>query len=236
VGLTNQTPSQTVQHIFDNIAGNYDVMNNVISLGFHKRWRRVVNAKLALQPGDHILDVCCGTGVWTFSLGQAVGASGQVTGLDFSTGMLRIAEDHLKTYQGDNINFIQGDAQKLPFADNSFDRVVIGFGLRNVPDANKVLAEMYRVLKPGGQAACLETSQPTNLIMHAGWELYFGKVLPLLGGAIHHYHEYNYLQQSTHHFVSAEVLKSLFLRAGFDDVSYDQFVAGSAAVHYGTKS
>lgn len=236
MALTNKTPSTKVQHVFDNIADHYDSMNNVISLGLHNHWRQQVDANLALQKGDQVLDLCCGTGVWTFILADLVGPTGNVVGLDFSTGMLEVAEHKQAQENIKNIQFLQGDAQELPFAANTFDKVTIGFGLRNVPDASRVLEEMYRVVKPGGQVVCLETSQPQQPVIRLGWELYFGKLLPLVGGLIHRYDEYNYLQSSTHKFVSPEILEALFIQAGFKAVHYDTFVAGAAAAHYGQKS
>lgn len=235
MALTNKTPSTTVQHVFDNIADHYDTMNNVISLGLHNRWRKHVDAMLAIQNGDRVLDLCCGTGVWTFILSEFAGTNGQVTGLDFSAGMLKIANQKRLENGYDNVDFVQGDAQQLPFADATFDEVVIGFGLRNVPDATRVLKEMYRVVKPGGRVVCLETAKPQKPLVHLGWELYFGKILPLLGGVIHRYDEYNYLQRSTHKFVSPEILAALFMQAGFKNVQYETFCAGAAAAHYGQK-
>ncbi|MCD2256431.1 demethylmenaquinone methyltransferase [Lactobacillus sp. CC-MHH1034] len=233
--LTNKTPATKVQAIFNNIAGNYDAMNNVISLGLHNHWRTVTNRALQLTAGDQILDVCCGTGVWSFGLAQYVGPSGLITGLDFSEAMLQIATEKKDAAGLTNVRFEQGDAQHLPFPDNHFDRVTIGFGLRNVPDADQVLREMFRVVKPGGIVACLETSKPQNKFVRMGWELYVGKLMPLLGGLVHHYKEYNYLQSSTHGFLSPQALAEKFWQAGFKQVHYQTFLFGTAAAHFGTK-
>ncbi|WP_125580913.1 demethylmenaquinone methyltransferase [Levilactobacillus cerevisiae] len=236
MALTNQTPEDTVQDIFNRIAPQYDQMNSVISLGTHRIWRQQVMHAMTIRPGDFALDLCCGTGDWTLALAQTVGPAGHVVGLDFSDVMLREADQKVRAaHLASRITLRQGDAMHLPYPDNSFNVVTIGFGLRNVPDANQVLREMARVLKPGGQVVCLETSQPTNPVIHAGWQLYFGHVVPLMGRFAHHYQAYNYLQQSTHKFVSVTALATMFRTAGLKQVHYQQFNLGAAAVHFGTK-
>ncbi|NLR10129.1 MULTISPECIES: demethylmenaquinone methyltransferase [Lactobacillaceae] len=237
MALTNQTPEHTVQHLFDQIAPQYDQMNSVISLGTHHIWRQRVMTAMAVRPGNFALDLCCGTGDWTLALAQAVGPAGRVVGLDFSPVMIREARCKVRAANlADRITLREGDAMRLPYPDNSFNVVTIGFGLRNVPDANQVLREMARVVKPGGQVVCLETSQPTNPVIHAGWQVYFGHVVPLMGRLVaHHYQAYNYLQQSTHRFVSAEQLAEMFTAAGLTRVHYHLFNLGAAAVHFGYK-
>ena len=237
MALTNQTPEHTVQHLFDQIAPQYDQMNSVISLGTHRIWRQRVMTAMAVRSGDFALDLCCGTGDWTLALAQAVGPAGRVVGLDFSSVMIREARRKVRSANlADRITLREGDAMRLPYPDNSFNVVTIGFGLRNVPDANQVLREMARVVKPGGQVVCLETSQPTNPVIHAGWQVYFGHVVPLMGRLVaHHYQAYNYLQQSTHRFVSAEQLAEMFTAAGLTRVHDHLFNLGAAAVHFGYK-
>ncbi|MFC6259326.1 demethylmenaquinone methyltransferase [Levilactobacillus fujinensis] len=237
MALTNHTSEDKVQQIFDHIAPQYDQMNSVISLGTHRIWRKNVMQAMTINPGDFALDLCCGTGDWTLALANAVGPAGHVVGLDFSEVMLTQATAKVRAAKReDRITLRQGDAMQLPYPDNSFNVVTIGFGLRNVPDANQVLREMTRVVKPGGQVVCLETSQPTNPIVHAGWQLYFGHLVPLMGRVVaHHYQAYNYLQQSTHHFVSVDELAAMFREAGLVKVHYTPFNLGAAAVHFGTK-
>ncbi|WP_125682141.1 demethylmenaquinone methyltransferase [Levilactobacillus yonginensis] len=234
--LTNQTPEDQVQATFDGIAPQYDQMNNLISLGTHRLWRQRVMDATTIHSGDFALDLCCGTGDWTLALANAVGPAGRVVGLDFSGVMLREARPKVKAAGlTDRITLRQGDAMHLPYPDNSFNLVTIGFGLRNVPDANQVLREMTRVVKPGGQVVCLETSQPTNPVIHTGWQVYFGHIVPLMGKLAHHYQAYNYLQQSTHQFVSVTELATMFRDAGLRQVHYQQFNLGAAAVHFGRK-
>lgn len=234
--LTNQTSEDTVQTIFDHIAPQYDQMNGLISLGTHRIWRKRVMDLMTVRPGDFALDLCCGTGDWTLALAQAVGPGGQVVGLDFSSVMLQEATHKVRSARmQDRVTLRQGDAMHLPYPDNSFNVVTIGFGLRNVPDANQVLREMARVVKPGGQVVCLETSQPDNRLVHAGWQLYFGHVVPMMGRLVHHYQAYNYLQSSTHRFVSVAELVTMFEAAGLTQVHYERFNLGAAAVHLGTK-
>lgn len=234
--LTNQTPTKEVNQIFDTIATDYDKMNNVISLGLHERWRKKATRLSQIKKGDKILDVCCGTGDWSLSLADYVGANGQVTGLDFSHEMLKVAAQKIKRSKSRNIHLIEADAQALPFPDASFDAAVIGFGLRNVPDASLVLEEMLRVIKPGGQVLVLETSQPQQPLIHFGWKLYMEKIIPWLGSTVKHRGEYHYLQSSTQKFLTPQALDQLFLTNGYHKVTHKALLLGSAMIHWGDKN
>lgn len=237
MALTNRTPERTVAQLFDHIAPQYDQMNSLISLGTHRLWRQQVMDQMTVRPGDFALDLCCGTGDWTIALARAAGPRGHVVGLDLSHEMLAVATQKVRAaHLQSQIALRAGDAMHLPYPDNTFDVVTIGFGLRNVPDAQQVLAEMTRVVKPGGQVVCLETSQPTNPVIRIGWQAYFGHVVPLMGRVVaHHYQAYNYLQRTTHQFVSAQQLAVMFTAAGLQAVHYQKFNLGAAAVHFGRK-
>ncbi len=232
--LTNKTPEPKVASLFNQIAPNYDKMNSLISLGNHQHWREVAMDRLDVQPGDFAIDLCCGTGDWTIALAKAVGPSGQVVGLDFSDEMLKIAEKKVREAGvSDRVTLIQGDAMKVPYDNDKFDVATIGFGLRNVPDADQVLREMVRVVRSNGKIACLETSQPTNPVVKLGWAAYF-KTVPMMAKlAVNKYREYNYLQQTTKRFVSAETLAKMFEAAGMHNVTYRTFTFGAAALHLG---
>ena len=187
-----------------------------------------------VQKGSKALDVCCGTADWTIALSEAVGSKGQVTGLDFSENMLEVGKQ--KTASLDNIQLVHGDAMNLPFDDNSFDYVTIGFGLRNVPDYLSALKEMHRVLKPGGMVVCLETSQPTLPLFKQIYSLYFKFVKPIFGKMFaKSKEEYEWLQQSTFNFPDKQTLKGLFFEAGFNDIIVRSFTGGVAAMHLGYK-
>ena len=187
-----------------------------------------------VQKGSKALDVCCGTADWTIALSEAVGSKGQVTGLDFSENMLEVGKQ--KTASLDNIQLVHGDAMNLPFDDNSFDYVTIGFGLRNVPDYLSALKEMHRVLKPGGMVVCLETSQPTLTLFTQIYSLYFKFVMPIFGKMFaKSKEEYEWLQQSTFNFPDKQTLKGLFFEAGFNDIIVRSFTGGVAAMHLGYK-
>ena len=187
-----------------------------------------------VQKGSKALDVCCGTADWTIALSEAVGSKGQVTGLDFSENMLEVGKQ--KTASLENIQLVHGDAMNLPFDDNSFDYVTIGFGLRNVPDYLSALKEMHRVLKPGGMVVCLETSQPTLPLFKQIYSLYFKFVMPIFGKMFaKSKEEYEWLQQSTFNFPDKQTLKGLFFEAGFNDIIVRSFTGGVAAMHLGYK-
>ena len=187
-----------------------------------------------VQKGSKALDVCCGTADWTIALSEAVGSKGQVTGLDFSENMLEVGKQ--KTASLENIQLVHGDAMNLPFDDNSFDYVTIGFGLRNVPDYLSALKEMHRVLKPGGMVVCLETSQPTLPLFKQIYSLYFKFVMPIFGKMFaKSKEEYEWLQQSTFNFPDKQTLKGLFFEAGFNDIIVRSFTGGVVAMHLGYK-
>ncbi|CCI81669.1 bifunctional demethylmenaquinone methyltransferase/2-methoxy-6-polyprenyl-1,4-benzoquinol methylase UbiE [Lactobacillus hominis] len=235
--LTNKVPEKDVHDLFSRVAPNYDKMNDLISLGTQRLWRKKLFKKLAVKPGDFALDLCCGTGDLTIALAQQVGPSGNVVGLDFNEDMLALAYDKVLTAGVEKeVQLRQADAMNLPYEDESFNIVTIGFGLRNVPDANQVLREVYRVLKPGGKFAVLETSQPTNPIVKVGWKAYF-KLFPKFAKLLHsNVSDYQYLSQTTNKFVSANQLKQMFEQAGYHDVSITKLNLGAGAIHIGIKN
>lgn len=231
-----QSKEERVHKVFENIYGSYDKMNSIISFQQHKKWRKDVMKKMAVDKGKKALDLCCGTGDWTISLAREVGAQGEVYGLDFSKNMLEIAKDKVDQLQLNQVTLLHGNAMELPFEDNTFDYVTIGFGLRNVPDYMQVLKEMQRVLKPGGLAACLETSQPTMMGYRQLYYLYFQFIMPLIGKVFaKSYKEYSWLQESARNFPGFEELANMFVEAGFVEVKYKPYSGGAAAAHIGFK-
>lgn len=235
--LTNKTPEEKVNSLFDRVAPEYDSMNNWISMGLEKNWRRETMKRLNIKVDSKLLDVCCGTGTWTADLANELSNEGHVTGLDFSKEMLKLAETKLiDVEQRKNIDLVQGNAMELPFADNSFAGTTIGFGLRNVPDASQVLSEMTRVVKPGGFVACLETSQPQKFFVKSVWNIFF-KLVPVIAKVRgNNYADYDYLQKTTKEFVSANRLKEMFEKVGLQKVTYKQFSLGAVVLHIGYKS
>ncbi|QLK86136.1 demethylmenaquinone methyltransferase [Staphylococcus sp. 17KM0847] len=230
----NKADKAQVHEVFQNISNKYDRLNNIISFEQHKSWRKKVMKEMAVKQGSVALDVCCGTADWTIALSQAVGPQGEVTGLDFSENMLKVGEE--KTSTMENIRLVQGDAMDLPFEDNAFDYVTIGFGLRNIPDYTIALQEMYRVLKPGGMVVCLETSQPTLPIFKQGYQLYFKFIMPLFGKLFaKSKQEYEWLQQSAFNFPDRKTLKKLFESVNFEGVKVRSFTGGVAAMHLAYK-
>ncbi|NMD70316.1 demethylmenaquinone methyltransferase [Bacillus sp. DNRA2] len=231
-----QSKEERVHKVFEKIYGNYDKMNSVISFQQHKRWRKDTMKRMNVQKGKAALDVCCGTADWTIAMADAVGTSGEVFGLDFSKNMLKIGQEKVEHLHKDNVTLIHGNAMELPFEDNRFDYVTIGFGLRNVPDYLQVLKEMRRVLKPGGIAVCLETSQPTMFGFKQLYYFYFRFIMPLFGRIFaKSYQEYSWLQESARDFPGMVELKNMFEQAGFKSVRFKPYSGGVAAVHIGEK-
>lgn len=231
-----QSKEERVHHVFEKIYDNYDKMNSVISFQQHIKWRNDTMKKMDVKPGSKALDVCCGTADWTIALADAVGSSGEVVGLDFSQNMLKIGQEKVKEFGLEHVLLIHGNAMELPFPAESFDYVTIGFGLRNVPDYLQVLKEMQRVLKPGGIAVCLETSQPTMFGYKQLYYLYFRFIMPVFGKLFaKSYKEYSWLQESARNFPGMNELANLFVQAGFKNVEYKPYNGGVAAVHIGHK-
>ncbi|WP_078546071.1 demethylmenaquinone methyltransferase [Litchfieldia alkalitelluris] len=231
-----QSKEERVHHVFESIYKNYDKMNSVISFQQHKAWRKDTMKRMNVQKGQAALDVCCGTADWTIALADAVGSSGKVCGLDFSKNMLKIGEKKVKDLNLKNVTLVHGNAMELPFEDNSFDFVTIGFGLRNVPDYKQVLKEMHRVVKPGGKVVCLETSQPTLFGFRQVYYFYFKFIMPLFGKIFaKSYKEYSWLQESARDFPGMNELADLFREAGLKDVEVKPYTGGVAAMHLGYK-
>ncbi|MBM7647995.1 demethylmenaquinone methyltransferase/2-methoxy-6-polyprenyl-1,4-benzoquinol methylase [Bacillus ectoiniformans] len=231
-----QSKEERVHNVFEKIYSNYDKMNSVISFQQHKRWRQDTMKRMNVEKGAAALDVCCGTGDWTIALAEAAGTEGMVKGLDFSKNMLQIGIDKVKAANLPQVEMIHGDAMSLPFEDNTFDYVTIGFGLRNVPDYLHVLKEMNRVLKPGGMAVCLETSQPTMLGFRQLYFFYFRFIMPAFGKVFaKSFQEYSWLQESARDFPGMKELARMFEQAGMVNVSYKAHTGGVAATHIGYK-
>lgn len=231
-----QSKEERVHDVFEKIYKRYDVMNSVISFQRHKAWRQYTMRVMDVKQGAAALDVCCGTCDWTIALARAVGKDGKVYGLDFSQNMLSIGEEKIKALNLDQVKLVHGNAMQLPFADNTFDYVTIGFGLRNVPDYLQVLREMTRVVRPGGKVVCLETSQPTIFGVRQLYVLYFRYIMPILGKMLaKSYKEYSWLQESASTFPGMQELARMFEQAGLEKVQVKPFTFGVAAMHVGYK-
>lgn len=231
-----QTKEERVHQVFESIYKKYDVMNSVISFQRHKAWRKDTMKRMNVQVGDQALDVCCGTADWAIALGEAVASTGRVEGLDFSKNMLKIGEVKVEERGLPQVTLRHGNAMDLPYENDTFDYVTIGFGLRNVPDYIQVLREMHRVVKPGGMVVCLETSQPTIPVFKHLYFFYFRHVMPVFGKLFaKSYDEYSWLQESTMSFPDREKLAGLFQEAGFTNVEVKAYSGGVAAMHLGEK-
>ncbi|TQR15387.1 demethylmenaquinone methyltransferase [Psychrobacillus soli] len=229
-----KSKEQHVHEVFEKISDNYDSMNSVISFQQHKIWRSDTMKAMQVKIGSSALDVCCGTADWTIALAEATGPTGKVTGLDFSQNMLNVGKEKVKNIS--QIELLQGNAMELPFEDNTFDYVTIGFGLRNVPDYKQVLSEMNRVAKPGGMIVCLETSQPDSRIFNVGFRLYFRYIMPMFGKLFaKSYKEYSWLQESAKDFPNRAELTKLFEQVGMKHVTSKPYSGGAAARHIGFK-
>lgn len=222
--------------MFAGIASRYDLLNHLLSGNADKRWRRLVARRLKpalCVEGARALDVACGTGDLALALADATGA--HIVGTDFCRPMLAIAAGKARV-NARLIPFVEGDALKLPFADEAFDTVSIAFGLRNLSSVEAGLKELRRVLKPAGRAAILEFSRPVVPGFRALFQFYFTRVLPRLGGMISGSRgAYEYLPDSVSRFPDQKRLAALMREAGFAEVEYQNLTGGIAALHLGTR-
>ncbi|WP_088186250.1 bifunctional demethylmenaquinone methyltransferase/2-methoxy-6-polyprenyl-1,4-benzoquinol methylase UbiE [Desulfosporosinus sp. FKA] len=226
-----------VQETFNSIAGHYDLMNSLMSLGMDKRWRRIAVQQVGAKPGMTILDVCCGTGQFSLELGKTVGKEGKVIGLDFSQKMLDVAQQTLaQSEKKGRIQFIQGDAMELPFPESTFDGVTVGWGLRNLPNLRKGIQEMIRVVKPGGKVVSLDMAKPTCPGFKQAYWLYFDKLVPLMGQIwAKKASAYQYLHDSAVEFPAQQQLTRIFSECGLRDTKYINLAGGVVAIIAGTK-
>lgn len=226
-----------VKDVFQSVAKNYDFMNDLMSMGIHHVWKRFTIELSQVRQGQFVLDLAGGSGDLARLLSKKVGYSGQVILADINTAMLEVGRDRLLD-EGlySNIDFVQANAQALPFADNSFHSITIGFGLRNVTDKEAALHSMYRVCKPGGKVMVLEFSKPTFPGLKSVYDWYSFNILPKIGqffaedGA-----SYQYLAESIRMHPTQEELKIMIEQAGFEDCHYHNLSGGIVALHIAYK-
>jgi demethylmenaquinone methyltransferase / 2-methoxy-6-polyprenyl-1,4-benzoquinol methylase len=224
-----------VRAVFDSVASRYDVMNDLMSLGVHRLWKRFLLSQTGLRPGRSALDVAGGTGDLAAGLARQVGPTGRVVLSDINAAMLSHGRDRLLDAGiVTQVAHVLANAEALPFRDASFDCVTIGFGLRNVTDKAAALASMYRVLKPGGQLLILEFSKPVAPGLAPIYDAYSFRVLPALGRLVaHDADSYRYLAESIRMFPDQATLTTMMRAAGFEGCRHHNLTGGIVALHRG---
>lgn len=226
-----------VASVFHSVAQQYDVMNDLMSFGIHRLWKRFTIDASGVRPGNKVLDLAGGTGDLTAKFSKLVGREGKVILADINSSMLNVGRDKLRD-KGlvQNIEYVQANAQFLPFEDNTFDIITIAFGLRNVTDKDMALRSMYRVLKPGGRLLVLEFSKPEHEIVNKIYDFYSFNILPKMGDLVAKDGEsYQYLAESIRMHPDQETLKNMMNEAGFEQTSYKNLTDGVVALHKGYK-
>ncbi|MEC8612764.1 MAG: bifunctional demethylmenaquinone methyltransferase/2-methoxy-6-polyprenyl-1,4-benzoquinol methylase UbiE [Pseudomonadota bacterium] len=226
-----------VREVFDSVAAQYDLMNDLMSGGLHRLWKRFTIELSAVRSGQTVLDIAGGTGDLAAKFSKLVGADGKVILADINAAMLSVGRDRLIDKGAlSNIDVVQADAQFLPFEDNSIDCITIAFGLRNVTDKAKALRSMHRVLKPGGRVLVLEFSKPTSPLLSKVYDAYSFSALPAMGKLItDDADSYRYLAESIRKHPDQESLLEMVEDAGFVDCRYHNLTGGIVAVHRGIK-
>lgn len=229
--------ARRVRGVFDSVATRYDLMNDLMSLGIHRVWKRFAVEKAALRPGMQVLDLAGGTGDLAALMAPRVVPGGRVVLSDINEAMLRRGRERLLDHgvAGEHIEYCLADAERLPLEDGSFDVVTIAFGLRNVTRKELALAEMFRVLRPGGQLLILEFSRPVALLAPA-YDLYSFRVLPAIGKLVAGDDaSYRYLAESIRMHPDQEALRAMMEAAGFEGCRYHDLTGGIVALHRGWK-
>lgn len=226
-----------VADVFHSVAAKYDVMNDLMSFGIHRIWKRFTIECSGVRRNQRVLDLAGGTGDLTAKFSRMVGEGGEVILADINASMLKVGREKLRN-KGiiDNISYVQANAEALPFPDDFFDCITISFGLRNVTDKNKALRSMYRVLKPGGRLLVLEFSKPIIKQLSTVYDAYSFHILPRIGEAVaSDAGSYRYLAESIRMHPDQETLKGMMSDAGFDSVNYFNLTGGIVALHRGFK-
>jgi len=235
--VSTQEQVRRVRGVFDSVAHRYDLMNDLMSFGVHRVWKRFTVAVSGVRPGQRVLDLAGGTGDLTRQFATRVGQSGTVVLADINAAMLDSGRSRLLDAGiVDNIVFLIADAEQLPFRESTFDCVCIAFGLRNVANKARALSSIYRVLRPGGKLLVLEFSTPTLPFLRPAYDLYSFTVLPWLGRVVAKDSEsYRYLAESIRMHPDQETLKAMMESVGFEQCSYLNLTAGIVALHQGYK-
>lgn len=225
-----------VGQVFDSVAGKYDLMNDLMSFGIHRVWKRQALEKLMVRSGHNVLDVASGTGDLTLLLRKRWGDQIKLVMTDINASMLDVGRDRMLDAGAVDIPVLQADAECLPFQDSSFDRIIIGFGLRNVTDKQAALNSMARLLKPGGCLVVLEFSQPVIPLLAKVYDHYSFTCLPWIGKVVVKDSEsYKYLAESIRKHPDQETLRNMFAQAGLEDCAYKNLTGGIVALHWGYK-
>jgi len=235
--VPREEKAHRVGEVFHSVASRYDLMNDLMSMGVHRLWKRFAIAHAGIRPGQRVLDVAGGTGDLSARIARRVGEQGNVVLADINASMLGVGRDHLIN-QGltGNIDYVQADAERLPFAEDSFDVVTIAFGLRNVTDKQAALESMQRVLKPGGCLLVLEFSQVVLPLLKRFYEPYSFKLIPWIGERVTGDRDsYQYLVESIRKHPDQQTLLDMLRQAGLEMVTYNNLSGGIVAVHRGYK-
>jgi demethylmenaquinone methyltransferase/2-methoxy-6-polyprenyl-1,4-benzoquinol methylase len=226
-----------VAGVFHSVAAKYDIMNDLMSAGVHRIWKRFTIELSGVRPGNTVLDIAGGTGDLTAKFSKLVGPEGKVVLADINNAMLTVGRDKLIDHGVlNNVEYAQANAESLPFPDNTFDCITIAFGLRNVTNKDAALKSMLRVLKPGGRCLVLEFSKPKNELLSKLYDTYSFNILPLVGKLVANDKEsYRYLAESIRMHPDQETLKDMMIEAGFSRCEYHNMTGGIVAVHKGLK-
>ncbi len=222
-------PEEQVRAMFDRIARVYDLLNSVMTAGLHQRWRERAAELANVGEGDRVLDVATGTGDFAMALAELVGRSGEVVGCDFSEAMLELARE-----KAPGLTFETANALDLPYEDDSFDAATVGFGARNFSDLARGLAEMTRVVRPGGRVVVLEITTPQRPPLSSFFRVWFDRIVPLLGRVAGDPDAYSYLPSSVRRFPDARGLGAAMAAVGLVDVRWLLTAGGIIAIHSGT--
>ena len=232
----NEKVKLVIRH-FNTVARKYDMMNTLLSFGIHHQWRRNAIRILGLKQGETVLDVCGGTGDLSILAVREVGLSGRVILYDINRAMMDMGKSKVaNSSYGNNVLYVQGDAEEISIKDQIFDAAFVGFGIRNLTHMEKGFKEMYRVLKPGGKLMCLDLSKPTDPLFRWLYDFYSFYIMPFLGGILTGSRRaYTYLPESIRVFPLPDELTAILKKAGFSRITYRKLTNGMAVVHLAKK-
>jgi len=234
--MTNKN-SDNIKEMFNKISPRYVLINKLMTFGQDRRWRKELIRLSGMKNGNSLLDIATGTGDVIIEAIKGGLIPEKCAGLDFSIGMLKVARSRYTTLNKKvDVEWIEGDALKLPFKNSSFDIVTSAYLMRNAGDITAAFTEQYRVLKPGGRVACLDTTPPAKSIMSPFINFYLSKIIPFLGSIISgNKSAYTYLPETTKAFKTAKEVEEIMIKAGFKKVLYKKYMFGTIAIHWGEK-